>query len=206
VSAGNLADLLWPDGDGDNACQNLKVALWRLRRLGLEKDEEPLSWLQLDSGHLSLVRSLCIVDAVTFEQQIKSLLKNGVANSDELIWALELYQGDFLTTDVSETLIIEHRERLRQLFINAVIRLSEIVESDELMERALDFLIRARKLEPLHERIHEQLMRLYLKLGFPASALQSYQHAEKVLMQELRIPPGPVLTSLANSIRDEFHR
>lgn len=205
VSAGNLTDLLWPDADGDKACQNLKATLWRLRRLGLEKNEEPLSWIRLETGQLSLVRSLCIVDAVTFERQIKSLLINAAANIDELIRALELYQGDFLTTDVSETLIIEHRERLRQLFLNAVIHLSEIADSDELMERALDFLIRARVMDHMHEKIHERIMRLYLKLGFPAEALQSYQYAEKMLRQELGIKPGPVLTSLANHIRAEFH-
>jgi DNA-binding SARP family transcriptional activator len=204
VSTSNLVDLLWPDSDGDKGYQNLKVALWRLRRLGLKKDEEPLPWLQLETCQLSLVRSLCIVDAVIFEQEITRFLKSSSVNIDDLINTLELYKGDFLTGDVSQTQIIEYRERLQQLFINGIIRLSEIVDSDELMERSLSFLIKARDLDPMHEKIHERIVRFYLQLGFPAKALQSYQHAETVLMQELGIKPGPVLASLASSIRSEF--
>jgi DNA-binding SARP family transcriptional activator len=205
VSANHLADLLWPDVDGARGMQDLKVTLWRLRRLGLKKGEEPLPWLRLESGQLSLVRSLCIVDAVTFEQRMKSLLKSSRVDIDELIQALALYRGDFLSTDDSEMLIIEHRERLRQIFINGVVLLSEKVDSNELMEQTLDLLIQARELDPLNEKIHEHLMQLYLKLGFPAKALQSYQHAEEVLMLQLGIQPGPVLESLANSIRNEYH-
>lgn len=204
VPTDNLVDLLWPDADGDKGSQNLKVALWRLRRLGLEEDEEPLPWIRLESGQLSLARSLCVVDAVIFEKQLKSLLKSSSTNIDELIHALKLYQGDFMTSDVSDMQIVEHREKLQQLFVSGVIRLAEAVDSDELMGQSLNFLNKARELDPMHERVHERIVRFYLELGFPAKALQSYQHAENILMQELGIQPGPVLASLASSIREKF--
>jgi DNA-binding SARP family transcriptional activator len=63
VPAERLSDLLWPDSDGDQAAQNLKVALHRLRRLGCAPDEAPVNWIHVKHGHVSLARSLCWVDA-----------------------------------------------------------------------------------------------------------------------------------------------
>ncbi|MCX7250578.1 MAG: hypothetical protein NTX37_03575 [Burkholderiales bacterium] len=63
VPAERLSDLLWPDSDGDQAAQNLKVALHRLRRLGCAPDEAAVNWVHVKHGHVSLSRSLCWVDA-----------------------------------------------------------------------------------------------------------------------------------------------
>jgi hypothetical protein len=63
VPAERLSDLLWPDSDGDQAAQNLKVALHRLRRLGCAPDEAAVNWIHVKHGHVSLARSLCWVDA-----------------------------------------------------------------------------------------------------------------------------------------------
>jgi len=63
VPAERLSDRLWPDSDGDQAAQNLKVALHRLRRLGCAPDEAPVNWIHVKHGHVSLARSLCWVDA-----------------------------------------------------------------------------------------------------------------------------------------------
>ncbi len=62
VPAERLSDLLWPDSDGDQAQQNLKVALHRLRRLGCAPGEAPVNWIHVRHGQVSLARSLCWVD------------------------------------------------------------------------------------------------------------------------------------------------
>lgn len=63
VPVERLSDLLWPDSDGDQALQNLKVALHRLRRLGCAQDEAAVNWVHVKHGRVSLSRSLCWVDA-----------------------------------------------------------------------------------------------------------------------------------------------
>ena len=62
VPVERLSDLLWPDSDGDQALQNLKVALHRLRRLGCAQDEAPVNWVHVKHGRVSLSPSLCWVD------------------------------------------------------------------------------------------------------------------------------------------------
>ena len=62
VPAERLSDLLWPDSDGDQAAQNLKVALHRLRRLGCAPGEAAVNWIHVRHGQVSLARGLCWVD------------------------------------------------------------------------------------------------------------------------------------------------
>ena len=64
VPASRLADMLWPDAEGDKALQNLKVALHRLRRLGCREGDEPVNWVHVKQGRVSLVRGLCWVDVL----------------------------------------------------------------------------------------------------------------------------------------------
>ena len=64
VPTTRLADMLWPDAEGDKALQNLKVALHRLRRLGCREGDEAVNWVHVKQGMVSLVRGLCWVDVL----------------------------------------------------------------------------------------------------------------------------------------------
>lgn len=67
VPATRLADMLWPDAEGDKALQNLKVALHRLRRLGCREGDEVVNWVHVKQGMVSLVRGACRVDVHEIE-------------------------------------------------------------------------------------------------------------------------------------------
>ena len=197
ISAALLADLLWPDSSGDQARQNLKVALWRLRRLGLDKKATPAPWLQVRHGHISMIRSLCKVDALLFEERLNEALTVRETDPDKLKEALSMYAGDFLGADDSETWITEHREHLRARFLRGVLTLAALPGNRKDAEDALGFLLRATEIDPLDERIYEQTMQTYLRLGYPSKALQTYHHAQEALRHGLGIKPGPTLTTLA---------
>lgn len=72
VSAERLADQLWPDSEGDRAMQNLKVALHRLRRLGCPPGEQPVNWVHMKHGHVSLVKGVCWVEEGAALRQVRS--------------------------------------------------------------------------------------------------------------------------------------
>ena len=76
VSVDRLADLLWPDSDGAQARQNLKVALWRLRRLGCEGPPE-VNWVHVKQGRVSLPAGLVQVDALEFRNVARAALMPG---------------------------------------------------------------------------------------------------------------------------------
>lgn len=162
ISVERLCDLLWPDADGDFARNNLKVALWRLRRLGHEPGDRPLPWIALQQGQVSLVSCLCRVDCFEFEQRLQAALSSG--RQESALQALQTYTEDFLSTDDSAAWIIDHREALRQRYLNAVFSLAEacLDQSSPIDPRPL--LASALRLAPADPRGRRLLARLQAPL------------------------------------------
>lgn len=195
VSAGLLCDALWPDAEADMAMNNLKVALSRLRRVGGSNGADPLPWIAVRHKQVSLVRSLCAVDSILFQEKLDAALKD--SNSDLLPSALDLYQDDFLVNENSDIWIVRQRETLRDKFIKGAFTLHDAALTDQALERAIPYLHKAVETDPLNEQVHARLMRAYLTLGMPARALKAYRQAEETFRRELGIEPGAMLTTLA---------
>ncbi len=197
IAVGHLTDWLWPDAEGDQAYGNLKVLIWRLRHLGLDKGQTPLPWLQLRKGHLSLAGDLCSVDALCFMKGLKAALRRSDRNWAGIKDALDLYSGDFLPMDCSTNWIIAYREQLRRQYLEGVLTLSSSAGNPAQREESLVYLQRALEFDILDERIYLQLMQYYLRDGYPAKALEVYHAAQSALERGLGIDPGPALVELA---------
>ncbi len=197
IPMSQLAELLWPDSEGDQAYRNLKVQIWRLRRLGISDGEEPLPWLQLQHGHLSLPDRHCEVDVLSFQSQLRLALHTDQPDWLALKTALDSYTGDFLPGDLSETWIIEHRERLRRRYLEAVLTLATTAADPAAQLVTEPYLQKALEIDPLDERLYEQLMQLHLQSGYPARALEIYHAAQNALKKGLDISPGSALLELA---------
>lgn len=124
IPAERLCDLLWPDTDGDVARNNLKVSLWRLRRLGCRQDETPLPWIAMQHGHVSLVCGLCQVDCIGFEASLQTALASDMP--ERIAEVLAPITANFLDADDSATWIVQHREHLRRDYLRAVYTLAEM--------------------------------------------------------------------------------
>ncbi|MFQ5700089.1 MAG: hypothetical protein ACE5IL_17640, partial [Myxococcota bacterium] len=94
VSAVKLAELMWPDADGDRAYASLKTALARLRRTGLRRGDPPLRWIHWKHGLLSLAEPLVEADVLAFRELARVALAR--RERDALEGAIALYRGEFL--------------------------------------------------------------------------------------------------------------
>ena len=56
---------------------------------------------------------------------------------------------------------------------------------------------------PLHERFHAQLIIALYRCGRQADALQAYQQARRVLLEELGVEPCPELRALEVAILNQ---
>ncbi|MBP2679210.1 MAG: malT, partial [Deltaproteobacteria bacterium] len=113
-----LAELLWPEADGDLAHHAFIVALSRLRKL-LGREEA----LVLKEGQLSLSNGHCWVDAWAFERflgQAEKARKEGRGTEANRYFekALSLYRGPFLHFEELPW-AVSLREKLRGGFLGA---------------------------------------------------------------------------------------
>jgi len=197
VSMEKLSLLLWPDSDGDRAFNNLKMALSRLRRIGGEEFPILSSWLVVKHQRVSLVRSVCRVDALEFGRKLEKIRNS---ESEQLLQqALVLYTNDFLPQDETPW-INNFRDHMRTLFVEGVLHFSSLKYRE--VEASLAFLEQARHLAPLNENVYARLMEHYLKAGFPATALDVFYKAEKIIFLQAGIAPGGVLQSLARQAQN----
>jgi len=200
VSLEKLAYFIWPEHDGDKARNNLKMGLSRLRRVGVRQGNPPLSWIVVKHKKVSLSRTLCRVDSLDFLNAIKGVEVGGT-NSFVLKNVLEMYTGDFLSNDESETWIINHRAMLNDFFVNGVLEFSVSCLREGKCEVALPFLERALYGNPLHEGIYAQLMEMYINMRWYGKALVVYNQACEILLREMGIVPGPRLSILAGQAK-----
>lgn len=115
VPAERLADMLWPDSEGAQAMQNLKVALHRLRRLGRREGEPPLNWVHVKHGFVSLPSSLCSVDAC----ELLGRLASAGGRQDRVAEAVRLYAGEFLPGETAAPWVVGYRQHLREMLERA---------------------------------------------------------------------------------------
>ncbi|MEJ2508189.1 MAG: BTAD domain-containing putative transcriptional regulator [Gammaproteobacteria bacterium] len=201
VSQERLADLLWPDAEGDAARRSFDTTLYRLRRaVGDER------LLRLEGGRLSLDPGLAWTDAGALEAACKDLthaLQTGGAPTTVEALGRRLTEG-------ASVMAANHPGRVGSKALDAGLRRK--------MERALDlvghyWLARQNwelaveafesrlRLNPLAEGAYLELMRIHVGRGFPVEALSVYERCKENVKNLLGIGPGPEIENLYQRMR-----
>ncbi|MGD8398745.1 MAG: BTAD domain-containing putative transcriptional regulator, partial [Anaerolineae bacterium] len=190
-----LAALLWGDRPADKARANLRKALSSLRsvvgdaltitRQTVAFNRESAYWLDV--------------------RVLESALAEDDAASDELDAlheAVALYRGEFLEgVSVRQALefeewVLQERERLRQLAIQGLHRLSEACAIRGEYAAAIEYTNRLLALEPWQEEAHRQLMTFLARSGQHNAALAQYETCRQILAEELGVEPLPETQAL----------
>jgi LuxR family maltose regulon positive regulatory protein len=160
VPVSRFMDMLWPDADGDQAQENLKKSIARLRKL-LSVDGAIL-WQE---GKVWLNQDPCWVDALVFDK----LAKQQVAR------ATELYKGPFLGHDEISAWAESQRDQLRTTFVCLVNRYCDQTKNAGKVEETIHSLERAIEIDPLVEPLYQQLIPLLMAQGRQADARRYYE-------------------------------
>ncbi|GAB1822281.1 BTAD domain-containing putative transcriptional regulator [Herbidospora sp. RD11066] len=172
-----ITDVLWPDLDQRAAAANLRKALHSARR-SLAEDN-----LILSAGDL-----LCLppeglkVDVTAYW----SARRNGRHAE-----AIDLYRDGLLPEDVYEDWAAAPREELRLDWLAAVEEYAGLLESAGELNEAARMVQLIVAEEPLAERAHAWLMRLYTLAGRRDDARRQYARLKDVLHDELGVEPQP---------------
>jgi DNA-binding SARP family transcriptional activator len=170
-----VAALLWPDGDGNAARNNLRQRLHRLRRrAGRDVVESRNDVLQLAAD---IAHDLAAVP--------KRLTEDADAAGGELLG--DLTYSD--CPDFSEWIGIA-REGWRNARRSALAEAASRLESEGLLAPALHYAERLVADDPLLEHAHRRLMRLHYLRGDRAAALEAYRRCCDVLERHLGARPA----------------
>ena len=189
-----LMTLMWGSHFDAQARQNLRQALFRLRRV---LGEDAL----ISTGEsVSLQPGVIASDVARFEE----LLSKG--SRDALADAVSLYRGSLLAeTDISEEAWTEwldaQRQRLEGLALDAMVKLGEQELEVGNHEQALRAANRAIAINGLREDAHRLIMRVLAAGGRRADALKHYEDLTALLQRELTVEPDPTTRALVAELR-----
>ncbi|HEX4954457.1 MAG TPA: BTAD domain-containing putative transcriptional regulator [Thermoanaerobaculia bacterium] len=203
ASRNQLIEAIWGDEPEEAIERNFHPTLTHLRRsLALPSGGAPP--LLLVAGTYRLNPDFdWLVDAAEFEslaQRGRQRLAAGDADAAAELWqaAWRLYGGPFLDS-CEEPWVLSRRELLEQTYLQVLQGLGEIHQERGHNEPAMDAFRAALVIDPLQERVHLEVMRLYARQGRRDLVRHQYDRLSTILRQELGVEPLAETTA-------QFHR
>ncbi len=198
VGRDELITAIWGDSPPATAVGSIYTYVSGLRRV-LQPEN-----LSTGSGGYLLRIDPADLDSSRFQRlraTAAELLSAGDANAatERLDEALGLWRGDAYATLAGPFLELD-RQRLAELRLAAAeqrARLRLETGGDDGLVAELTALVRD---NPLHEPLHELLMRALHRAGRHGEALEVFRTARRTLVAELGIEPGPALRSLQRQL------
>lgn len=194
VSRSAVAGTLWPETTEARAAANLRSALWRLRAPG-----SGAALVDATSTHLALGGGVW-VDVREAGQLAARLLAGG---DRDLVVAVDVrsFCGELLP-DLWDSWLVVERERVRQLHLHALERLSEDLVGRGRHAHAVMAAMAAVEMDPLRESANRVLIAAHLAEGNRVDALRQFGAYRRLLADELGLAPSAELVRLAGAGAD----
>jgi DNA-binding NarL/FixJ family response regulator/DNA-binding SARP family transcriptional activator len=202
VSRERLIDELWGESPPTTARKAVNVYVSQLRKALARDGVDPIATadggyrLEVDSDELDLAHMQQLLETAR-ERAAAGKLD---AASELLRDALALWRGPTLAGLLLES---RGRDEVAQLDELRLTALMDRIDCDLALARHEDVLGELQLLvreHPLQERLRAQQMLALYRAGRQADALEAYQEARDVLVEELGIDPSPALQRLQKGI------
>jgi DNA-binding SARP family transcriptional activator len=185
LSRVSLASSLWMDAPEDRAGSNLRTALWRIREMAGSVVTVQGSAIEL-AGRVDVdVRELVTASHV--------LMRGGDTNVDD--FNADLFARELLPDWDEEWLQLE-RERVRQLRMHALERISVLLSRLGRYCEAIEVGLIAVEAEPLRESAQFTVIEAHLAEGNRSEAIRLYRSYRQLLADALGVEPSIELRGL----------
>ena len=141
-------------------------------------------------------------DATEFRALVeKARLSSSLRSYTEDLWrrAVSLYGGELLPS-IGAAWIVPLRERLHQMYLEALLALGTCIRTRGAYPEALATFRKALDVDPYCEDVYREMMRCYAALGERASIQREMDTLTQLLDAELGIAPSTETLSLAQSL------
>ena len=201
----SLIEVLWSEADEKSGRNNLSMSLSFLRGPLELPGESAGSVLLADRVNVQLNPAAVTTDVMEFTSLLGPVDESdSIADSAQRVeQAISLYKGPLLPNFYEDWIDFE-RDRLAELYLGAVRRLTRILVQRREFDRAVDFAIRAVSADPLREENHRDLMRLLVATNQPTAALRQYEELERILRSEIDEAPSEASRQLASEIEQSL--
>jgi predicted ATPase/DNA-binding SARP family transcriptional activator len=187
-----LAGMLWPDSLEETARDNLRHALWRVRKV-LEA-ASATRFLHADDLSIKFETSSDYwLDAAELEKVDET------ATADELIDALDQYQGELLPGFYDEWVVLE-REHLLSIYEHHMARLMSLLQDEKRWLDILEWGERWIKLGQKPEPAYRVLMSAHAAKGDMSKVAATYERCVKSL-REFGIDPSEQTKELYKNLK-----
>jgi len=190
ASRSNVAGTLWLDVSEGRAMGNLRSALWRLRRPGV-------NIVGSAGDHLFLAPDV-EVDFRELSAAARRLIDGApAADSSQLE---RLATSSDLLLDWYEDWVLLEREHFRQLRLQALERLALELTANGHYGRAAETALAAVASEPLRESAHRALIAVHLAQGNRGEAIRQYCIYKRLMRDELDLEPSRQMDELIGEV------
>jgi predicted ATPase/DNA-binding SARP family transcriptional activator len=187
-----LAGMLWPDSLEETARDNLRHALWRLRK-ALPSNPDAEFILADDLSVAFNASAEYWLDTAALEKLSEH------ASADELIAVLSEYQGELLPGFYDEWVVLE-REHLNSVFEHHMARLLALLQQEKRWLDILDWAERWIKLGQKPEPAYRALMSAHAAKGDMSKVAATYERCAKAL-KEFGVEPSEQTRALYERLK-----
>jgi DNA-binding SARP family transcriptional activator len=203
VNASTLAEVLWPESEGDASQRALHTSLHRLRKL-LGADNAIL----LEDGKLSLNADLCWSDVTALQSltiQAEEIRKTEETPASRLAAIgdrlMSVYRGPLLADEADKPWLLAPRDRLRSQFHRVVCSIADGFEAKQDIDGATALYRNALERDNLSEELYQRLMLCHQRRGEHAEGLKVYRRCRELLSIVLGVQPNQRTQQIYETLR-----
>lgn len=201
VSTDEIIENIWPKGACKDPLNALKNLVYRAREI-LKKisGNKHAEYIQYINNSYRWNNSFnCIIDNEKFEKFLKcanDTSKSASVRIKAYKNAFQLYKGSFLPKSNYSTWVVMLRTEYEQMYIDAVLKVCELLYSTYKNLEAIEICKNALKIFPLDENIHKMLLYSYIYTGQRSEAIEHYNYVLDLFYKEFGIDISESLESV----------
>lgn len=200
-----LIDLLWPGMPSGSALQNLRQAIYQIRKNLTENKETIGNWLETDRKSVRLSEYFPIdtdIDWYSYAIQLEHFKEMEASELIKLYYKPFLEDFNIPGTPQFDNWIEQIRAELKRCYLKILEQTSINYLDTKKEEKALILLEKLTETDPYAESYQFQLIKLLNERGGRTKAIQAYESYIGLLKEELDLKPSPKMLALYRSIQD----
>ncbi|MFS0688496.1 BTAD domain-containing putative transcriptional regulator [Sporosarcina sp. 179-K 8C2 HS] len=204
-----IMQALWEDADDKSADRDFKVALNALLKViepNRSARENPFFILRKQTMYRLNPKADISTDLDQFKQYVEMGLSEKEADKAvaHLLKASALYKGKLFEEKLTVEWIAQERERIEQLYIQALERLAQSYTRLQAYGKTIEWAEKLLRIDQTWEEAYRLLMYAHYQLQNRPQSIKWYRKCQSVLLEELSIEPMETTEQMYKMIMNEL--